>query len=238
MARHYILLDACVPAAHYAPKSTQSSTLVSRATALLTGGSADTDVRFLIPNFCIPEVFAVFEKYRWGRNWNKHVKRDRVLTPSEFDNARTAFGNAIHNGSKILQVELDRYHVLCVDLISPVNNAYKINRTRGGAAAKEKARRVSPASTYDMLVAAMGIWLSQQHGSSNLTIVTGDQRLSDVVYRARSVALSKSIRTHLNECASRLGLTYGPALYPVVIHLAHATKTELRTRFPNWDPAW
>jgi len=238
MPRHYVLLDACVPAAHYAPKSTHNITLVTRARALLTGSSADIDLRFLVPNFCIPEVFAVFEKYRWGRTRNKHVKISNVLTPLEFSSAREDFSEAIHNGSKILQVELNRYHILCVDLISPVNNAYKINRVRGGKAAKERARRASPASTYDMLVAAMGIWLSHQYGDSNFTVVTGDERLSDVVYRAKSASLSKGIRDHLQSMAARLNLTYNSTLYPEVIDLAHATKRELNDRFPNWSPAW
>lgn len=238
MRRHYVLLDACVPAAFYAPKSTQNITLASRSKTLLTGNSTDVDLRFLIPNFCIPEVFAVFEKYRWGRTWNKHVKKSNVLTPSEFSSARANFSNSIHNGSKILQIELNRYHILCVDLISPVNNAYKINRIRGGTAAKERARRTSPASTYDMLVAAMGIWLSHQYGNENFTVATGDQRLSDVVYRAKSVSRSQEIREHLQHMAGRLGLTYSSDLYPAVIDLAHASKKELREQFPSWLPSW
>lgn len=238
MTRHYILLDACVPAAHFAPKSTHNATLVRRAHNLLTGASAETDVRFMIPNFCIPEVFAVFEKYRWGRTWNKHVKPKNALTPAEFQRARQDFKTAIHNGAEILQVELDRYHVLCVDLISPINNAYKINRVRGKATNQYKAKNTTPASTYDMLVAAMGIWLAQQHGPTNLTVVTGDERLSSVLSRAKSIALSEPMRKHLTEIASHLGLIYGADLYPDVIDLNHATKAELRNRFPSWDPTW
>lgn len=238
MTRHYVLLDACVPAAHYAPKSTHNATLIKRATTLLTGMSPEIEVRFMIPNFCIPEVFAVFEKYRWGHTWNTHVKRKSTLTPAEFVRARQDFSTAIHNGEKILQIELDRYHVLCVDLISPINNAYKIKRVGGKATSRNKARNTRPASTYDMLVAAMGIWLSQQHGPANLTVVTGDERLSNVVDRAKSFKLAAPIRKHLTEIASRLGLKYGPDLYPKVIDLNHATKAELRNRFRSWDPAW
>jgi hypothetical protein len=238
MSRHYVLLDACVPAAYYAPKSTQSATLVARAKVLLEGSTPNTDVRFLIPNFCIPEVFAVFEKYRWGRTWNRHVKASNTLTPRQFSDARGAFGEAIHNGSKILQVELDRYHVLCVDLISPINNAYKINRVRGSKHTKQKAKSVSPASTYDMLVAAMSIWLAHQHGTDNFTLVTGDERLFNVLNRARSVALSGPMRAHLAANATRVGLNYSPNLYPRVIDLAHAAKSELQSRFPNWSAPW
>jgi hypothetical protein len=137
MPRHYILLDACVPAAHYAPKSTRSATLSARSTILITGASPQCDVKFLIPNFCIAEVFAVFEKYRWGRTWNRHVSRANTLSANEFMAARTEFSDSIHNASKILQVELNRYHILSVDLISPVNNAYKISRVRGGTVARQ-----------------------------------------------------------------------------------------------------
>lgn len=233
MQRHYVLLDANVPAAMFAAKTTGNQTLRSRAAALLSGSAPDFDVQFLIPNFCIAEVFAVFEKYRWGRTWNPHVKPANTLTQIEFETARAGFRSAIHNASGILQVELDRYHVLCVDLISPVNNAYKIKRNRGG-----KKKQSRPGSTYDMLIAAMGIWLAQQHGRENFTVVTGDQRLADVLYRAKSVALSQTIKAHLTDTAAALGLTYGPSLYPEVIDLAHASKTELKTRFPNWNPAW
>jgi len=238
MQRHYILLDACVVAAFYAPKSTQNITLANRAKALFSGASPSLDIRFLIPNFCIPEVFAVFEKYRWGRTWNRHVKKSTVLTPSEFSAARKNFRSAIHNGSKILQVDLNRYHILCVDLISPVNNAYKIKRVRGGKDAKERAKRTSPASTYDMLVAAMGIWLSHSYGNTSFTVITGDERLSDVVYRAKSTYLSEGIRNHLQDIAKGLSLSYSADLYPEVIDLAHAAKKELRDRLPDWLPNW
>jgi hypothetical protein len=53
-----------VAAAHFAPKSTQSAHLKARSATLFTGASPQVDLRLLIPNFCIAEVFAVFEKYR------------------------------------------------------------------------------------------------------------------------------------------------------------------------------
>lgn len=228
MSRHYVLLDANVPAAHFAPKSTSNKTLASRATALLTAGSAD--VRLLMPNFAIAEVFAVFEKYRWGRTWNKHVRSS--LTASEFRTARQNFAEAIHNGKQVLQVSLDRYHVLSVDLISPVNHAYKINRARGTKTTKTRAANTKPASTYDMLIAAMGIWMANHYGRENFTIVSGDKRLVDVLYRARSAKRGRPIRNHLTERAQELGLHYSADLYPDALDLAHATKTELRSRLP------
>ena len=232
MSRHYVLVDACVAAAHFAPKSTQSAHLKARSAALFTGASPQVNLRLLIPNFCIAEVFAVFEKYRWGRTWNKQVKPANTLTSAEFAAARTAFRGAIHNGAAIQQIELNRYHILCVDLVAPVNNAYKIRRDRS------RKNNVYPASTFDVQIVAMGIWLKRLFGGDDFTVVTGDERIAEVVRRAGSVKLGKAIRGHLSVVASELGLTYGPALYPEVINLTRCRKQDLDARFPDWAPAW
>jgi hypothetical protein len=229
MARHYVLLDACVVAAHFAPKSTLSANLRNRAATLLTGSSPDLEIKFLIPNFCIAEVFAVFEKYRWGRTWNKQVKPTHTLTPQEFKSARQKFRAAIHNGAQILQVELNRYHILCVDLVAPVNNAYKIKRGK---------KNVNPAKTYDMLIVATGIWLNHQFGEKNFTVITGDERLAAVVDRAKSVKLGRPIKKHLSYQSRQLGLVRGPSLYPTVLNLTQASKSDLGRRFTNWTPKW
>lgn len=232
MPRHYVLLDASVAAAHYAPKSTVSANLRDRATKLLTGAAAGTEVRFLIPNFCIAEVFSVFEKYRWGRTWNKHVKAGSILTKKEFTTARKQFAEAIHNAKKIFQIELSRYHILCIDLVSPINNAYRIKRDRSSK------KNVNPASTYDMQIVSMGIWLQHMLGPADFTIVTGDERLEAVVKRAKSAKLAKTIKSHLTTVASNLNLTYSPDLYPTVLNLTQASKAQITARFPGWVPAW
>jgi hypothetical protein len=158
------LIDACVAAAAFAPEATRSTKLVDRAAALLNGASAAFQPQFLIPNFCIGETFTVFEKYRWGASWNKHVNANTRLTPGRFRAARDAFHQAIHNGTRLLQVELNRYHVVCLDFIAPINAAYRIKRDR------KTKRNVSPASTYDLLLVAMGIWLQRQHAAGDFVV--------------------------------------------------------------------
>ena len=239
MARHFVLLDANVQAAHFAPITTSNKTLLARSRTLLSGTSTVMDPHFLTPTFCIAEVFAVFEKYRWGSTWNPQVSKS--LSAQKFTSTRQSFQNAIHNGSKILQVELNRYHVLCIDLISPINHAYKIKRNKPPKtrpAKPKKPRTIHPASTYDMLLVAMGIWLSHQYGRDNFTVVTGDERIFRVVERARSVKLAKPMKNHLQSIARSLGLTYGPDMYPHVVDLAHVSKADLAVRFPAWTPSW
>lgn len=235
MATHHVLIDACVAAAHFAPKTTQSANLRTRASRLLTGHAADYQVRLTIPDFCIAEVFAVFEKYRWGRTWNKQVKAKNCLTPSEFQTAREDFRGAIHNGARILQQPLSRYHILAVDLIAPVNNAYQIQRRRGKKAKNLNAR---PASTYDMLVVAMGIWMQRQMGADSFTVITGDDRIRQVVERAKSLKLGQPMKAHLSAVAENLGLAHGPDLYPHVLNLTNCSAVALRERLPGWHPDW
>ena len=228
MPRHFILVDANVLAASYAPTTTRSLKLRERSGKLLNLAGKN-DVQLLVANFCIAEVFSVFEKYRWGSAWNPQLKKSKTkLTPSEFKRSRDEFRTAIHNGAAIIQIELDRYHVLCMDLVSTINHAYRIKRDHGSK------QYVVPANTYDMLLMAMGIWLRHMHGGENFTIVTGDERISDVVNRARSIKLNKEIRSHLSSIATGLGLVYSPDLYPDVLNLKSCTETALRTRFSWW----
>jgi len=198
----------------------------------LNGTSTDFEPQVLIPSFCIGETFAVFEKHRWGASWNKHVNDNTRLTPAKFRAARQAFHRAIHNGAKLLPIELNRYHVLCLDLIAPINAAYRIKRDR------KFRKNVSPASTYDLLFVAMGIWLQRQHGSTDFLVATGDERVALVVKRAKSVNLGRPMRTHLADVANQLGLTYGPTIYPRIVDLVHAKNTDLEAALPGWDSKW
>jgi hypothetical protein len=231
--KKHILIDANVAAAFYVPRSTQSTTLLERSRRLFSGGSPSTEPSFMIPNFCIAEVFAVIEKYRWGSSWIRDVKKVTPLTSKEFKDARTNFGHAIHNAEFILQYELNRYHILCVDLIAPVNAAYQIKRKT----AKSRPPPL-PAKTFDLLFVAMGIWLQKQLGRDQFIMVTGDARIRAIAARARSQSLSITMRNHLDQVAAQLGFKYGPDIYPEVIDLVHATPAQLRHEFPNWTPSW
>jgi hypothetical protein len=208
LAKKYILIDACVAAAAFAPQTTRSTHLVHRSTTLLNGRSTAVEPQFLIPNFCIGEAFAVLEKYRWGASWSRHVNPKTRLTHRSFQTARKEFHEAIHNGTRLHQVELNRYHILCLDLIAPINAAYRIKRDR------KRKKNVNPASTYDLLFVAMAIWLQRLHGAADFVADTGDERVALVVKRAKSVKLGRPMRTHLAGVASGIGLAYGPDIYP------------------------
>jgi hypothetical protein len=236
--RLHILVDANVLAAHYSKKTTSSTALSNNANKLLAGRALHIEPSFLVPNFCIAEVFAVFEKYRWGASWNPQVKKSNALTPSEFVAARAAFHSDIHNASAIMQYDLNRYHILCADLIAPVNAAYQIHRNRKNKASAHNSKRVRVASTFDLLFVSMGIWLQKHYGADSFLMVSGDTRIQQIVMRARAAGLSKNIKAHLTATASQVGIKYGPEIYPKVLNLAQASKRELEFQFPGWSPAW
>ena len=228
-----ILIDACVAAAYFAPKTTISKHLRSRSKVLIEAASADPEVNVLIPNFCIAETYSTFEKYRWG-TWNRHVTPGKRLTANELKKAQDDFGRAIHNGRTMLQYELNRYHIICVDLIAPINAHYKIARDRSS----KNKKNVVPASTFDTLIISMGIWLQKQHGRVHFRLVTGDERIEQIVRRAKSEKLAKQMKDYLSKKAKLLSMDYSTDIYPDVIDLTHATKSRLQEAFPNLDVSW
>jgi len=226
--RKFYLIDASVAASYYAPSTAKSKTVEDRCKVLFTKDPVGIRAVFLIPSFAITEVFSVFDKYRWSFKWNSKVKSKKKLTPVRYRDARKRFHEDIHNGKLLTQCALDRYHILCGDLISPINMAYKISRSR-----KQK-RDPKPASTFDVLLLSMGIWLQKQVGSESFAIVTCDTRMSQVAKRAKSVKLSVGMRGHLRGIASDLGLQYGPDVYPAVIDIGVKKKRDLKKLLPEW----
>jgi hypothetical protein len=124
-----------------------------------------------------------------GPNLEQTGKARARSKSGEFNKARAAFGHAIHNGSKILQLDLNRY-ILCSDLISPINNVYKINRIR------TTKKNVSPGGTADMLIVAMGIWLKQQYVEK----ISRLSRRRPTSQRCRTSKIHKSRGTDASTC--------------------------------------
>lgn len=226
----YIILDACVAAAHYVPESAaRYGRLAERARLLVEGFGKPgvCDQRLLIPAFCIPEVFSIFAKYRFGK-WNTHVKQP--IDDLSYWRARLRFRNDIHNGRVIQQVELSRYVILATDLISPIDHHYEYYRSR-----KNKVRKV-PMGAFDHCLIAVGIDLVKCRGHENVLIATADRRLGHILGKARKIKKQSAAKLGLIRTAKDLGLTWGPKIYPRVINLATARDVDLAQAFGVWPP--
>ena len=223
IARHveapevFLLLDANVVSAYYIEESSSNKKLRARITTLMeavrNGGAPY--IFLYTPEFCVAEVFGVFDKYRFGP-WNRDVKTraPRGIPKRRYEEARKRFSDDVSRRRLLHPCDISRYHVMAVDLISPVDHYYQYYRPRPG----QRLRK--PMGTYDHMIIALGIHLNSIHGRENFAIVTADGRLAHILDRARRVPKSTAGRLELPKAADRLGLSYGPDIYPRVVNLA------------------
>jgi len=229
----FCLLDANLLAGYYLPECLHSQKARDRVRVIIEAVRKRTcpELFFYIPNFCIAEVFRVFAKYRWAK-WDSAVKRNlpNGLDKQRYHKICGRFHNDIHNGFLLQQVELNRYHVLATDLISPVDAYYEYNRHRPGG----RRYRKQMMSAADQLLIGMGIHLAKIHSRSNFAILTADHRLANILNRAKSVRQRTAERLELVGKAKALGLKYDANIYPQVFHLGKAKNAELAEFFGEW----
>ena len=184
------------------------------------------------PNFCIPEVLAVFAKYVFA-TWDSQVKKrfPKKLKKTDYDELIKRFLDDLKNGSILNEVHLSSHHILATNLISRVDANYEYYRNRHNVKVRRHKKMMSAA---DHSIIGMGIHLSRIHGKDNFGILTADHRLADILIRATSVRLNTANKLGLLETARDLGLEYGKEIYPRVINLAKTTKKELRDFFGTW----
>jgi len=226
----YILLDANVLVGYYLPEAV-SSRVAHRIESILEccRKGKCREWYLLVPNLVIAEVFTTFAKYCYA-TWNSHVKK---ALPDGLDQRRykrvcRIFHQHIHNGQFLHQVELNRYHILAVDLIAPIDNHYQFYRG--------KRRRKTPMGTADILILAMGIHLNHQFGHQRFLIVTADRRMTDICGRAASMNKNTAERLGIVQKANDLGYGYHPQLYPTIVNLAGATRGDLERDLGVWPP--
>jgi len=226
--RKYILVDACVVASYYVTASgNRFKHLAGRAYALIEGVKSDAlrTRRLLLPNICIPEVFGIFAKYRFGR-WNTQVPN--TINDLQYWRARLDFHNDIHNGRHIQQLELSRYHILATDLISPVDHHYEYYRGRG------RRIRKTPMGAFDHTIIGMAISLVKSRGKERVLLVTADRRMGHILERAKTIKRKSAARLGLLKTAKDLGLEYGPDIYPDAVNLATASTPHLQEALGEW----
>lgn len=232
--RRFVLLDANIVAGYYLPESLSLLSARPRIKniidAVRNGGAPE--VFLYIPEFCIPEVFAVFAKYFFA-TWDKQVRKklSKKLRKTDYNKILKEFRDDLHYGALLYCVELNRYHVLATDLISPVDSYYQHYRTRRNA---KRTMRKKMMGAADHTIVGMGVDLSRIHGRDNFAVLTSDHRLADILIRATSVRPNTAEKLGLLDTARKLGLQYGKHIYPRVINLAKTTKKELKQFFGVW----
>jgi len=182
----------------------------------------------LVPNIVIAEVFSTFAKWRFAK-WNPHVKK---VLPSgigqrRYKNINCQFHNDIHNGHFFHQVELNRYHILGVDLIAPIDHYFLYY--------KNPNSNKLPMQTSDMLILSIGINLNHQFGKERFSILTSDRRMSVICEKARAGIKPSTVKKlGILKKAEELGFGYSPEIFPQVVNLAKKGGKQLKEVFGEW----
>lgn len=223
----YLLLDANIVIGYYMPRGLNHPNLKSRIRNLVDSVRSESTNHFLyIPNFCIAEVFSVFAKHSFGK-YNQHVKKaGGTIDTRVYESLCKQFQSDIHNGKLFYQLELNRYHILGIDLVSPIDHYFKIQK-------KQKYAR--PAGTFDQLLVSMSVHLAHVHGQDNVAIITADTRLAQLVDKCRSKIPSSTVkRLKLDRAHDVAGKKFSANLFPRVVHFGKAKDSELKGIFGNW----
>lgn len=220
----YLLLDANVTAGYYLPRSLRAKKARDRIENIFDSIRSSKREDFLyMPNICIAEVFSVFMKHSFG-SWNRQVKG--TIDTRVYNSLVQQFQTDIHSGKFIYHLELNRYHILGINLVAPIDHYYKISRGK---------KHVAPMGTFDHLIISMGIHLAHIHGSDNVCVISADDRLTDILAKCKSRIPVDTVRKLKLSIAEEVtGKPFGPDIFPCYLNLKNCTKNELVNVFGNW----
>lgn len=222
----WFLLDSNVTAGYYLPRSLNSRKAADRISDIFDSSrSSQRRDFFYIPNFCIAEVFSVFMKHCFGK-WNRHLHKKGTIDRRVYENLCKQFQSDIHNGRFLYHYELNRYHILGINLVAPIDHYFKITRSN---------KQVSPMGTFDHLIISMGIHLAHIHGAENVCILSTDDRLTDILRKCKGKIKPSTVNAlKLNMAKQVSGKDFGPELFPKHLNLKTVSNKELLDVFGAW----
>lgn len=222
----YFLIDANIAAGYYLPRSLKSAKAKVRIEKILNYLRLAGKENFIyIPNFCIAETFSVFTKHSYGK-YNKQLKGQKMLDSRIYESLVNSFQKDVHNGHFFYHYELNRYHILNTNLVSPMDHHYKISQKS----------KVNPAGTFDHLIIAMGIELARIHGSNNICVLSTDKRLIDLLKKGKtgmSDGITKKLKFNIAEkiCDKKISKD----IFPLGLDLARCKDRDIKTIFGEMD---
>ena len=171
----YYLLDTSAVIHYYIP-----SRLTSKINKLVEQRQKLQSFLF-IPIFCIAETYNTFAKYYY---------REKELTPSQYRQIYEKFTEDIHRGKLFYQVELNQWHVMNIDFISPFEHT--LFTTRENQQGEEENWYLS---TFDILLISTGIELAKILTQDNLILLTCDKRIVTIGKSLQMIS-KKNLKEH------------------------------------------
>jgi hypothetical protein len=188
------------------------------------------DTQFYVPNIAVAETFTAFDRACYSKWDNKTGKKfggkGKTLDTRRFKTARDSFRRDIHNGALFYQYDLSRYHILALDLVSPIDKHRKFYRTNN----------VMSMGASDLLIGGMAIHLSKLLGKENFCLISTDRRMNAIFCKAPYKLKENTItKLELDKAAKELGFhEWTPNIYPNVLDPARCSEQELKKVFGHW----
>ena len=229
--RRFLLWDSSAVISYYLPKTAATPKAVRRIRNLVQAArNHRLNAFFYIPNIVVAEVFVAFDRNYYSA-WSRPVNniyggKGKSLHGKRYRSARLEFRRDIHNGALFYQCELNRYHILALDLISPVDKHRKIYR-KG---------HVPSMGASDLLIGAMAMHFAKIHGKESVALITTDRRMEAVIGRAcPQLNANTADAMGFQHSARELGFgDWNPDLYPRVIDIARCSDDSLADFFGDW----
>ncbi len=125
MSVKYLLWDSSVVIPYYVKEATRNGKVAGRSRTVLEAVRHHrVDAFCYIPNIVIAEVFVALDRHcysAWDKQVNNVWKPAKTLDSRRYKTVRKKFRQDIHNGKLFYQVETNRYHILGIDLLAPVD---------------------------------------------------------------------------------------------------------------------
>jgi phosphosulfolactate phosphohydrolase-like enzyme len=193
----HVVVDTNILGDFLYPNGTKAVKRVERSKILLSAvlNARWPAIKLYTPAICIAEAMGILDKYRFC-SWGNDIKKDSSLklSAADYRSARKVLTDAVGQRT-IEQLEHEPTHVLMAGLISPVNSYFQIRRNK---------RKKLPMGAADCVIAGMAIHLVSRMGRESALLVTGDQRMADVVRKAGTVkektaeSLSKVVSLYIS----------------------------------------
>lgn len=229
--RKWLLWDTSVVVPYYLPEVTKNQKAADRAPIICDAVRHHRlDAVCYIPNIVVAETFGVFDREcfsAWDPDVNKHYPgRQKTLNGKRYSSVRNKFRRDIHNGALFYQLELNRYHILALDLVAPVDKHLKYYRTK----------RTRSMGASDLLIGAMAMHLTKTHGRDNVCLLTADRRM-DAIFAKTCPGLAEGTarKLKLDKTSTKLGFgKWRPEIYPQVLDLQRCSNKRLKDFFGEW----
>jgi hypothetical protein len=225
----YFIIDANIAAGYYLPQSMTSEKARYRIKCIIDYIRLNIDKHFIyIPNICIAETFSVFYKYAFGA-WNPHVIKNGKITRTQFLDIVDKFQTDIHNGKFMYHYEVNRYHILGINYIAPIDHYFQYSRKTNAK------KRITPMGTFDHIIISMAMHLSHIHGNKNTCLITTDSRMSNMLNKCKSkISRKTQERIGLDIAENVCGRPFSMNLFPEHLNLKDCTNDDLVKIFGKW----